>query len=170
MNVNETTDLLTAMAGMYPNVTISKDTIRGYHMLLADLPAEHVIPAIPRILEDHTTFMPTAPQLRQALMGTPADQSGIPDAAEAWAIVQKDISNRGFMQGGRFKDATIQRTVNAIGWEQICMCELKDQGTQRAQFLKIYSSFRESGIREVTGGNAIRILPTGAGSNKEIAG
>lgn len=167
MTIDETKDLLTAIAGMYPNVSVSKDTIRGYHLLLADLPYEPVIAALPRILADHRTFMPTAPELRAALMGTPSIQSGVPVGAEAWEVVQREVRDRGFMRGGRFDDETIQRAVNAVGWEQICMCELDNLNTLRSQFLKLYESFREAKVKEVTGANALRLMPPAA---KKIAG
>jgi hypothetical protein len=146
MTIDETRQLFELLSGMYPTLKVEKNTIKGYHLMLADVPLPVMLAALPAVLSEHPTFCPTAPQLRNAVMASAVD--ALPTAAEAWEQVEAEIRRVGSWGRPRFSDPLVARAVTAIGWQEICLTELEQMGTLRAQFRDLFQAFRGSAVRE----------------------
>lgn len=59
-------------------------------------------------------------------------------AGEAWAIVLRAVSKIGSYGVPKFIDPSTQKSVDAIGWRNICLSE--NPMVERAHFLKIYET------------------------------
>ena len=62
-------------------------------------------------------------------------------AGEAWAEVLSQVSRIGSYGCPKFSSQAIQKSVDAIGWRQICLSETPM--VERAHFLKIYETIAE---------------------------
>jgi len=59
-------------------------------------------------------------------------------AGEAWAEVLQQVSKTGSYGVPKFSSEAIKKSVEAVGWRQICLSEMP--GVERAHFLKIYET------------------------------
>ncbi len=158
MTIEEVGQLFKLINSAYQNAKLTRDNVDGYHLMLADIPLEDAKPKLLTILMEHPTFPPSAPALRNALIGTPSDQTGIPDYAAAWDEVMALVVFPGYYGTPRYSHPLIKRAVDAMGgWQTMCSLDTNDLPTVRAQFRDMYRSFRESEVREVTGAK-IRIV------------
>ena len=144
MTPDQTRDVLLMLSGMYPNMAskVTKETIKGYALMLADIPQELLMDRMPTILSRHPTFVPTAPELRNAVL---EQASHLPDSAQAWEQVMAMVKSRGMWQGiDPDADPTLIRAIKAVGWEQICTVDRAKLGFERDAFLEIYGAMRRS--------------------------
>jgi hypothetical protein len=164
MTPDQTRDVLLMLSGMYPNMAgkVTKETIKGYALMLADIPQELLMDRMPAILSRHPTFVPTAPELRNAVL---EQASALPDSAAAWEQVMRQIKERGMWYGpDPDSDPMLLRAIAAIGWEQLCCCEVDKLGVERAHFMRIYEAMRKTELEQAS------YAGLGAGErNKEIA-
>lgn len=158
MNIDACGQLVELLSGMYPTFRVEKNTIKGYQLMLQDIPFDLVKAALPAILIRHPTFCPTAPELRIALMDA---MSTTPSAAEAWEEIEQQLKRVGSWGRPTFTDPLIERAVNAIGWEEICLTEFEQMGTLRAQFRQLYETFRAKQSRDqvAIGMSAAHVTP-----------
>lgn len=150
MNLTETTQILKMLSGMYPYLgnKITKETVAGYHMMLADVPQDVLMDRMPTILARHPTHPPTAPELRNAVI---EQASALPDSAQAWEQVMGQIRERGMWHGPDPDcDPTLLRAIKAIGWEQLCGCEVDKLGVERSHFMRIYEAMRTSELEQAS--------------------
>ena len=78
-------------------------------------------------------------------------------SAEAIEIVFKEISRVGSYGIPKFDDPIVEKTVNCMGWKELCRSDVEDRNIIRAQFFKIYDSFlnREKEVKLVGDGKTL---------------
>lgn len=152
--------LLDGFQGTYTSFVPNDHTFTAWQKFLGDLPAEAVTSALDRISPEYPQFAPTPVAIRNAVM---EQAIGLESGEEAWAIVEKAISQRGSWYGPDPDwPVTIARAVNALDWTTMCQTDVEDMGYLRKDFLRFYEAFREQAMVE-----ARAALGTGM---KEIAG
>jgi hypothetical protein len=139
------------LTGAYPgwggdDVDTLKATCAVYEIMLADLP----FPVLQEAAVRHVAisrFFPTVAELREQALRCGAD---VLDPAEAWQVV-RDRMLSGTTTPTRtpdFGDSLIQRTVEALGWRDLCLSE---GGTyDRGLFIKTYERLRDRQREEQT--------------------
>lgn len=64
-------------------------------------------------------------------------------ASEAWGMVQENVARWGYYNEPRALKSLPEaaaKAVKAIGWREICLCEVTQLNTIRAQFIKAFDS------------------------------
>lgn len=138
MEKRETAAILAILASAYPYAKVSKETAAMYHEVLRDLrfgDCERSVGAIVRTSE----MFPSAATIRKEVLR----QAGLmsPSAAEGWSQVMVLLRDVGRYGRPQFADPAVQKTVDAIGWREICDSE--NQGVLRAHFFKLYDKLAE---------------------------
>lgn len=139
MNRQETAGLIAVLCAAFPQVTVSRETMRVYHEVLHDLDHEQTKQAVREILLTAEWFPPPAVIRRKV-----AERAGLlaPSPSDAWAEVMAQVRLHGTRGNPVFSHPAIDTTVKALGWWNICMSEMPD--TIRAHFLKGYEAHRQA--------------------------
>ena len=146
---------------------ITGDTLDLYAEELADLPPDQVVQAI-RELRKSATFFPSLADIRNRVVSI-VGEAVLVDAEAAWGEVMREVRRVGIegkrtsFMGGRsvviaertFSSPMIERAVDAIGWRDICMTELDDMGTIRAQFRDALRAVQRREVDRIVSGRAI---------------
>lgn len=120
------------LAKSFPNKDKDFDV---YWAFLKDLDDRSFLNAIIKIIKTNKDIN-TATNL-VALIRDNAISSNI-TAGEAWAKVLKQVKEVGSYGNPRFNDTIIQKSVDCIGWKNICLSE--NISFERAHFFKVYDS------------------------------
>jgi hypothetical protein len=131
----ELTVRITALAGMYPAVQLSDETIAGYCRALADVPLAALDAALAQTQQE-CKFFPTVAEIRERVLDATAPRR--PDGPDAWALVLGEFSRVGSYGDPRFPDPLVARAVDIMGWRELCLSE--NQVADRAHFLQIYNA------------------------------
>ena len=112
-------------------------TLEVYQRLLGDLPVK----AIEAAALDHVSrckWFPTIAEIREKAIVIKLPTQ--PTAMEAWGEVSKAILSIGsWSPQPRFTHPTIDKTVTAMGWVDLCRSE--DGIADRARFIQAYDRF-----------------------------
>lgn len=176
MTIAEVGQLFKLLNSQYLNVKLGATNLEGYHLMLQDIDLEQLRAQLPEILLDHPTFCPTAPELRIAMIGKPYEEviGSLPTGEAAWENVMTQVKRNGMWHREfvSFESPLTERTVHAIGWEAICLCDFDDLNTLRAQFLRMHNGYRETAVAAIRRGvhPDIAVLPDGPRRIKIVAG
>lgn len=144
MEKKETAAILAILASAYPYAKVSRETAAMYHEVWKDLSfadCERAVSAIVRTSE----MFPSAAAVRKEVLR----QGGLmsPTVAEGWWQVMTLVREVGRYGRPNFADPAVQRTVEAIGWREIC--DSDNQGVLRAHFFRMYEKLAEEHDRSV---------------------
>lgn len=149
MNKAETTKALALLKSNYHSFEVGQVKIDLWHELMGDVPFELILVAIKKyMLEDTSSFAPAIGKIRSMCLETATPQLAV-TSGEAWGEVTRAISNYG---GYREIEALAsmspitKRTVKAMNWQEICQCE--DLGIMRAQFMRMYDSYKQREVQD----------------------
>ena len=132
--------VLAFLGGMYPRFEFPATSAAVYYDMLKDLDPTGLMLAVKK-LGDESRFFPTVAEIRQAYFRLEELAHGTPEAGQAWGEVVRQVWECGTWAIPRFSDPLIQRAVDAIGWEAICLSDTI--GVERAHFMKIYDQLKE---------------------------
>lgn len=133
----------------YPNNKASEGTVAMYYRLLQDIPPDDLQMAVDQCIAS-SRFLPTIAELREtwhSLTRTLGQQS----AAEAWADVEQQIRETGYIGSPQFDNPTTAAVVKSMGWRNICASE--QPYVERAQFMRMYDQWVQRNA------NVQRLLP-----------
>lgn len=148
---DEVSKILGVLAAAYPGFNLRKDTVAIYSRLLADLDYPLLEQAALAVMTTNK-FFPSIAELRQAVADISLEKRGIQDGMSAWQELMSTVGRYGHtLYGGdppQFGNPSLQRTVAAMGWNDICLSEAPIE-VLRAQFLKTYATYTERESREM---------------------
>jgi hypothetical protein len=133
----EIVKLIGALGAAFPNTQLSAPTIKVYVSMLEDIPVEVLTVAVEQSIAD-CEFLPTVRALRDIAFKLTSELSSQPTAGEAWGMVKKEIERSGFYRKPHFEEPLIERTVERMGWRELCSSE--NPVADRAHFMKFYES------------------------------
>lgn len=125
-----------------------------WYKMLSDLTDEEFKSAVMTLVRT-CKYTPTIADIREAAK---QHSSAELSAEEAWAIVLRDVREKGYYQEPHYSDWRLEEAKNAIGWETLC-----DMGDNkeivRAHFMRIYNAFCERQKQlEITNNPQVRAL------------
>jgi hypothetical protein len=109
-----------------------------YYRLLQDIDGE-ILSAAANQLIATATFFPAISEWRQAALDIMTAKNNIPSAEEAWEEVQTACIRIGHYKTPTFTHPLIERSVQCMGWQNICMSE--EPEWMRKDFIKTYNVF-----------------------------
>lgn len=118
----------------------------------------NVLDAACRKIMYEKTFMPSVAEILQAAQNLVEENQGTRQLtwAEALTEIEKQMRDEGCYGLPRFSTDEIRKTVEAIGWRNLCCGEARDYPIVRAQMKAIYENFckrnRESGVNKLVCG------------------
>lgn len=137
-DVNRFTAGLVALADLL-DVTLAETRIEGYFKALADLPIETVEAALD-VCARSCKFFPKPAEIREAVLGTPADH-----AALAWDRVLTAIGVHGFRSSVDFRDPVVHAVIDSMGGWHVLAAEMpsnpREQSYRAADFAKLFRAF-----------------------------
>lgn len=132
---------LRPLAQLYPNWKAEPGVWDTYAKILADINPETLQQAIDHLCAEPREFMPVPGIIRQVAFEFQARAEGVPESYEAWEEVQKAISAVGSWGKPEFSHPLIEKTVNTIGWMNLCMSE--NSVADRARFIQAFEQYRD---------------------------
>lgn len=118
---------------------LSKEQLKFYVEMLVDIHPAILETAVRKLIND-SKFLPTIAEIRSAadtLEGLACGTAEL-DADEAWGQVQRAIHSVGYYSRPQFDSEVLQKTVDRIGWQEICTTPTDDTSILRAQFRRAY--------------------------------
>lgn len=130
---SEIAKLVGLMAAAFPNVQASDQTIKVYVTMLKDIPLDLLTVSVQQCMAE-SEFLPTVAKVREKALKLSAPVA--PEPLEAWGVVQKEIQRVGSYRSPKFDDPIIDKAVDCIGWQTLCLSE--NPVADRAHFSKVY--------------------------------
>jgi hypothetical protein len=134
--LEDVTKSLMFLSAVWPKFPLSAATIKAYHTVLGDLPADALASAAEQLGAD-STFFPVASELRKLAFDL-SQGDDLPLAVEGW----KQILDR---WGGRYVEffPLTERTVKVMGGIRL-LGQTTDRETPfvRNQFISIFDTYR----------------------------
>jgi hypothetical protein len=132
MTVTETGDLLALIADAFPGrITLTAGMTKFWAQMLVDLELEDAVSALAEYCSGDNAHPPNVGQLRTLAVRR---KLNLPDAAAAWAEVQKAIQRHGRDHEPEWSSPAIAAAVEAMGWRSLCNSLAEDEPVVRAQF------------------------------------
>lgn len=161
MTRTEVKQLLGILRMVWPDATVTDDTITAWSWAFEDIPARFAEDAAKRWMKTGKFFPKPAEILE--LIGAQVVAPGlVPEAA--WSEVQREVKRVGFQRYPVFRNgafeplptlafssALIAEAVDAVGWETICTSDKPE--VVRAQFVKALDAIARRSIRQVQTGD-----------------
>lgn len=126
------------LAMVFPNFEMGRERLAFWKNLLEDLDDEQFETGVRLFCQRHPEIFPNTnvpAHIRRYALG-----AEIPSKAEAWEMVVAEVRRVGGVYGRpEIKSAAVQRSVQCLGWREICCSENPE--AVRAHFFKIYESF-----------------------------
>lgn len=142
------------------SANIEVETIKTYTLMLADLPLNVLFPAVRKCINT-CKFLPSIAEIREAATTFKSDVDGTrqKDYAEAWSEVEKALKEVGYYGKPTWSSPEIARTVQAMGWMELCCMEGDAINTTRAQFRQLYEIFCKRATEEASHHQMFQSLP-----------
>jgi hypothetical protein len=123
------------------NLRPTTEKIAFWLMLLNDVSERDFSLAVTRIVRELPTLPGPADHVNvAALILQNIKEMTVRTAEEAWAEVIRSISAVGSYGSPAWSSEVLKKTVETLGWKNICLTPDKDMGTLRAHFFRIYNS------------------------------
>ncbi len=142
---NDVERVIAMLSLAYPNYENGKTpaqisaTIDLYHRFLRDVETPILEAATMQHIASSKWF-PSVYELREAALSI--THHGESSAEEAWLEVKDTIRRVGYYGVPQFSDPKVARSVEAIGWRELCLTPIETEGVTRAHFMRIYDSFK----------------------------
>lgn len=118
-------------------------TSQLYERMLADLDVDAATAAVERLIAT-CKFLPTVAEIREAAMTVACGEKR--PGGEAWGDVLQAVRRFGAYRTPVFADPLVERTVKALGWQELCLSE--NQAADRARFVQLYDQLAASDRRD----------------------
>ena len=135
--MDEFSAVMAVLATSYPNFKLTVETMTVYKQLLSDIPVDYLKAGCLKHATENKWF-PSVAELRAAAFDVMTNKPTIPSAFEAWQEVRESILKYGRDRKPLFSHPVIERSVNVMGWKELCLSENSDY--DRAHFFKVYES------------------------------
>jgi len=152
--------ITTLLAAAYPSWRPSEATLQLYECLLRPLPPALAERAVLEMIHSPREFAPPVGAIcsrvaRLAMLpGGDAERS----AEEAWGELQAAVRSHGSYRAPRFHDPVLQRSVEAMGWSELC--GNPNVEATRAHFFRLFERLLEHEVaRGVEALSAAGALP-----------
>lgn len=133
---------MATLASVYERLEkIASDEVLSeqWYRMLSDLSNEQFKYAVEAIIKTQK-FAPTIADIREkALEYGREDELS---SEEAWLIVINDVRKFGSYREPKYQDWKLEAAKNAIGWQSLCDMTEENKSIIRAQFMRIYDSFK----------------------------
>lgn len=151
---------------MYPNAKITGEMLDIYAEELADMPEHMVVQAIQECTRTQT-FYPALAEIRNRVI-TIAGEGVLVAPETAWGEVMREVRRIGYQRHAngeelRFSSPMIAKAVESIGWRDICMCEINNLNTLRAQFRNALTAIQHREVDRVVSGRNPSVAAIGEG-------
>ena len=157
MTNQETSKLIAKIHIVYPKFLEKKNDkdllllIETWQEMLEDLTLEQCLIALKiHIASMEGQFIPSIFNIRNNAINILKEETM--NAGEAWTKVIKLIQRYGIYglsEAIQKLDSITKQTVDAIGYKEICMCDIDKLSILRAQFSSIYESLQKRNIKEL---------------------
>lgn len=130
-------------AVLYQMGTIYRDeiddaTVDAWVATVSDISGSDLVRAAGEHARE-SRFFPRPSELRAR-----ATALDLPSPEEAWLHVKEEIRRVGYCGEPKFSHPATEMAVCALGWETLCSMEIGNQAAERAHFMRIYGSYRET--------------------------
>lgn len=151
MTPAEWKEIVAGLVVYFPSARIDREAIEAWYTDLEDLPTAHVEAAVRALLRDGREFPPNGGQIRVKaveLTNAPVDHGA------AWSLAMTAVRRFGSYQGAEARawiaeqDEATAVAVDRFGWLDLCLFNVDDLPTVRAQFREIYRGVTDRGLRE----------------------
>jgi hypothetical protein len=157
MNKTETGAILRILRTVWPNEQITPDRITAYQWAFEDLEYLQVEDACKRWMKTGK-FFPKPAELLEIIATETVAPEIIPEAA--FAEVIKQAGRVGLTGTPQFSHPLIARAVEEVTWYAICMTDMKDYPTLRAQFRDALKGLKAHAIqKQQVGGRRDSLTP-----------
>jgi len=170
----ESLEIVTFLAGNYPDAKLTPMTAKAIRMMMPDVPFAVAFAALPGVMERHPTFCPPVPAIAKAIKDLMRPESD--GWAAAWLNVQQQVKDVGWWGKPTFDDPLTWDVVRSLGgWvDGVCSADLGNAGHTRPQFRDIYNELAASDQRAemreaIAGGMGERIAGLGSGLKRMSA-
>lgn len=156
MNASEALLLLAAIKSVYQHQEVSQLVADTWAAVLPEISFADAMRAARTYMRDEGNVYPPKPsQILSILVQEQLGSSLIPD--DAWSEVMAEVKRIGLGRHRpgltrQFSDPLIERAVQSIGWDVICLSEIDNLPTVRAQFIRSLTAKRDHQRRAVTRG------------------
>jgi hypothetical protein len=146
-------EMMVILTTVYPSYDTTKDTVRVYTLLLADI-SDDLLMAAAQHHAATSKWFPKPAELREAALNIQARAQGIRTPEEAWIEVQKAVARYGsygesipLEEGGGWRVPTMldalarEAIVGLGGWRVLCQSD--NAIADRAHFMKLYGALLE---------------------------
>jgi len=133
--------------------SLDEDVCDIYFTMLTDIPDQLGYQAALKCLSENN-FFPTIAELRKASanIGTHC----LPSPEEAWNEAHSLVRYVGNYGIPEFSHPLIKKAVDTMGWRELCFSE--NPSIDRAQFIKIYSTYRQREVNELITPESVKAL------------
>lgn len=133
--------------------SLDEDACDIYFTMLSDIPDQLGYQAALKCLSE-SNFFPTIAELRKASanIGTHC----LPSPEEAWNEAHNLVRYVGNYGIPEFSHPLIKKAVDTMGWRELCFSE--NPSIDRAQFIKIYSTYRQREVNELITPESVKAL------------
>lgn len=171
MKKHEIAQLLTVIAAAYPKFPQINDTmVNIWAEMFKDIDYKVANIAVKKIILENT-FPPSIAELRQAIVDITTPKEEKLDAGQAWGQVTKAIKNYGLYRPDEAfasMSPMTQKTVENIGWQNICMSENLD--VLRGQFRMMYETMETREKQDKLIPADMKVLIEGLTKNTKMIG
>ena len=131
---------LAPYVSMFPDCRLDDRGLLMYAKAMSDIPAEAVNAAM-LVLIRRAKFFPRVADIVDAVKSLTevSSDSGKLTAGEAWEEVMANVKNTGVYGEWKFSTPEVERAARQFGISELCMLEMRDVNTARAQFRDIYN-------------------------------
>ena len=110
-------------------------------LFLERMDDERFLKSVMKIIQEKKELFPGTNII--ALINEYAFADDYRTAEDAWRIVYGQAQSIGHWGDPNIKDKVILRTIDALGWKEICTCDIERLDTLRAHFFRTYNSYLE---------------------------
>jgi hypothetical protein len=123
------------------NLRPTTEKIAFWLMLLNDVPEKDFSLAVTKIVRSLPMLPGPADQVNiAALILQNVKEITTISAEEDWAEVTRNLIDMGSYGYPKWSSDVLKKTVDTLGWKNICLTPDKDMGMLRAHFFRIYNS------------------------------
>jgi Loader and inhibitor of phage G40P len=153
MTKHRALEIVAMLSAAFPNWNLTEATQRVWVAFLSPIECELAQRAAIEMIGEPRAFAPSIGEFFERARKTTLEIEGIPevDLEDAWALVADAIRSVGSYRQPTFKNPSIVRTVEAIGWS--ILCRSTEIEATRKHFMRLFTAFE--GRRVKDGGNTL---------------
>src|SRR3989304_2107902 len=137
----KTPEILALLAASFPKFELTKDTIKAYSMLLADIP-EDMLKAAALKCARKCTFFPSVHEIMEEVIGLRLEIEGLPALYDAYREVATARSYH------TWSHPLVKQISYQLGWNEYNF-PTDNQAADRAHFADAYKRAREDAVNDM---------------------